>query len=309
MRANSTFVLLRHTIPVLCMLCALSMSASSQAMPAASAEEDSQMLGRILAAMTDRNGGSLEEAKSKSERAYRDLRKKSYAPKTAWTGINEYGLVLMQLGELPKAVEILAEAKVAGRDLSPQAVAESTFHRAFALDRLGKSGEAIQEYEAARALAPDNGSILLELGSAYRRVKEFDKAHAAYNDALKITPNSASLHGNVGNLWLTEEKFEEAASAFEKAAAYSKENGWAAKNFLNLAWQYQQKRAYDKALGACQRALELAPDYPLAHADTALALAGLGRKSEARVEFEKALALRPDANTKRYIEEGMKRLR
>jgi Flp pilus assembly protein TadD len=78
---------------------------------------------------------------------------------------------------------------------------------------------------------------------------------------------------------------------------------------LNVAWQYNQLRRFEDALSACQSALTLAPEFPLAHADTALALAGLGRKDEARREFDKALALKPDAQTKQYIEEGMKSVR
>lgn len=295
------------TLAVLCS------AAAGQNVPAASKDEDSRMVGRILACAEDRGGGYLKEARDKCESMYADLHKKDYGPRDTWIGVNQYGRYLLAAGNFAKALDVFDEAKSTARkdaplDVAQREEAESTFHRAFALDRLGRLDEAIKEYEAARILSPNNSGILLELGSAYRRASRSADAHAAYEQALQLDPKNPSGYGNLGNLLLTEGKTEDAVAQFEKAAQLSTDKGWAAKNFLNAAWQYQQKKDFDKALAACQRASAIAPDYPLAHADTGYAFAGLGRKDEARAEFQKALSLHPDDRTKQYIQQGMKAL-
>lgn len=267
------------------------------------------MFERVLAAAYDRGSGNLSSARKKYGGIYSDIRKKDYGARDTWIALNDYGKLLAMMQEYSKALEVLTEAKEVARKDTDKNLAESTFHRAFVLDRLGRLDDAVKEYEAARVLSPNNSGILLELGSAYRRTNRFGEAEATYMGLIKLDPKNANAYGNYGNVLITEGKIDEAVQQFRKAAEYSLDKVWAAKNFLNAAWQYHQLHRFEDALSACQSALALTPEYPLAHADTALALAGLGRKDEARKEFEEALSLKPDAQTKQYIEEGMKSVR
>jgi tetratricopeptide (TPR) repeat protein len=269
---------------------------------AASDGERREMTKRIKVAAQHAKDSSMREAATTYAEIYEELKKRDFGPEITWSGLNGYGRLLTSVGDLQKAIAVLGEAKVAGKKFNPNALAESTFHRAYAILRAEDIPGAVKEYEAAEELSPTNSEVLLELGAAYRLAKQYEKAHATYEKLLALQPDDARVHGNVGNLWLTEGKLETATAEFEKAATLTDEKEWSAKNFLNVAFRYQQTGQFAKALTVCQRAVELAPDMPLAHADLGISLAGLGRKEEARTELRRALSLSPDDQTRRYIE-------
>jgi tetratricopeptide (TPR) repeat protein len=62
--------------------------------------------------------------------------------------------------------------------------------------------------ERSSQLQPSFAKAFLNLGSAYRGVKEYAKAETAYNRALQLFPNYADAVFNLGILYLDADKIE-----------------------------------------------------------------------------------------------------
>jgi Tfp pilus assembly protein PilF len=67
-----------------------------------------------------------------------------------------------------------------------------TYHaaRARCFEHLGRWAEAAAEYEALIRLMPDNGTFYLNIGQAYVRSEQYDKALEAYRKFLQLEPNA-----------------------------------------------------------------------------------------------------------------------
>ncbi len=92
-------------------------------------------------------------------------------------------------------------------------------------------------------------------------------------------------------IWRTEE------SLWRDVAQKSPLNG---RGLMNYGLTQMAKGDYDAALGSFRRALPLTPNYSLLHINIGIAEAGLHNDSEARQEFNRAIALAPDDSESYY---------
>jgi eukaryotic-like serine/threonine-protein kinase len=77
--------------------------------------------------------------------------------------------------------------------------------------------EAIEQYTAALALAPNNAFVHRLLGNAHLLLGRHEEARSAYQRSLAIRP-SAAAYSNIGNVYMELRRFPEAIEAFEQAA-------------------------------------------------------------------------------------------
>ena len=76
--------------------------------------------------------------------------------------------------------------------------------------------EAIEEWEIAQKLTPDNVLVLRNLGGAYHAVGRTDDAATAFQRALEIEPQ-ATIYNNLATMRFFQGRYADAAVAFEKA--------------------------------------------------------------------------------------------
>ncbi len=76
--------------------------------------------------------------------------------------------------------------------------AEAHKNAGAALEGMGKSEAAKQEYQAALALKPDYVAVLYDLGNLARETRHFDEAVAYYKQAIALDPNEPEVHHNLG---------------------------------------------------------------------------------------------------------------
>jgi protein O-mannosyl-transferase len=135
---------------------------------------------------------------------------------------------------------------------------------------LGKSEEAISEFEAALKIDPQKAEIRYDLGLSLAGQGKMDEAIAQYKKALEIKPSYAEAHTELGNAL-----------------------------FL--------KGELSNAIGHYNKALEINPELANTHSNLGLALMTQKRFPEAIFHFNEALRINPNSiQAQRNLELAMK---
>ena len=118
----------------------------------------------------------------------------------------------------------------------------------------GELDKAISEYKRAIARRPWYAKAYNNLGRACLNKGMFDAAISAYKKALTINPNYASAHYNLGSVYAKKGMLDETISACRKAVALNPNHAQA---HYNLSVAYYHKGNYKSAILYCDRALAL----------------------------------------------------
>ena len=121
--------------------------------------------------------------------------------------------------------------------------------------KAGNFAEAVEEYEAALELEPENVDVMSNLGVAYYQLGQPSMAIDMYNQALALAPEDAGIHSNL-------------------AAAY-----------VQLYEPDGPTEPLEMALQQYQKAVELAPDLAEGHYGLGVVHALLGQVDEAIAAF------------------------
>ncbi len=168
-------------------------------------------------------------------------------------------------------------------------------------------GASLASAQTLVSLRPNDSEAQRVLGWVYVQRKEYDKALAAYQEAIRLDPNNASAYMDLGELlWKmgrTDEAKEVHARALplrQKQAKERPEDKASAQ--YDLGYSYYWLGQYDAAIAAFKEAVRLAPNNPYYHEMLGKAYYWQGkpanggpstRLNEAIAEYQKALALDP----------------
>ena len=164
------------------------------------------------------------------------------------------------------------------------------------LDRIGKPGEAVHQYEIALQINPAYIRVHRNLALALMRTGHNEEALHHFQLALEVYPELAELHRNYADALAQSGHLSEATDEFTKTIELDPTIAEAHNNLgIALAMQGQ----VDDAATQFSKAIELKPDYAEAHINLGKALA-IGRKEvsadqadKAEQEFKAALAIDP----------------
>lgn len=83
------------------------------------------------------------------------------------------------------------------------------------LDLFGneKYEEAIEEYDKAIALEPDDGELYLAKSMAYHRMKDLDKALESAKKAVELSPREPLFYTNLSRIYQQKGMIQEAEDA------------------------------------------------------------------------------------------------
>ena len=154
----------------------------------------------------------------------------------------------------------------------------------------GAFAEAIQSFQAAIAITPEDEDLHYDLGIAYAQLGKTNEAVKAYEKALELFSDYAEVHNNLGNLLMKMGRLDEAQKHFEEAVKNSPENGSFRNNLGSLLARRGQ---IPEALLHFSKAVELAPNNFEAHFNLGNAYLYQNRAEEAAKEFAEALRLNP----------------
>ena len=147
---------------------------------------------------------------------------------------------------------------------SNQHKAWACYYRAVALQETGYVDGAIAGYGEAIALDASRASAYFARGNAWEGKKDFDKAIADYDQAMRLDPlypqasdKLARAHESRGRAWAEKNEFDRVIADFSEAIRLDPSSG-EARNFRGWAWT--KKKQYDKAIADFDEALRLDPD-------------------------------------------------
>jgi len=230
------------------------------------------------------------------------------------------GVLHHQLGDHPKAVELIARAValrpgafVFHANLAEAYRALGQFDRAIgccrmalsqrpdypealcnlgaSLQGLGKQSEAIEPLRRALELWPDFAVAHNNLGIALRETKDADQALAHFRRAVELDPTFAAAQTNLGQMLLDRGVPEEALPHCQEAVRLQPN---AAAMHHNLANALRALERFVDARAAYLEALRLDPGLAIAHAHLGLTFRQEGKPSEALPWLKKATELAPD---------------
>ncbi|MFQ5695252.1 MAG: tetratricopeptide repeat protein [Terriglobia bacterium] len=156
----------------------------------------------------------------------------------------------------------------------------------------GDTEGAIREFEALRALEPENHLPLGLLAAAYAAAGRSQDAIQAYRDALALAPREAAHHNNLATLLVGGGRLEEALPHFSQAARLDRAR--VATYEFNRGAALLNAGRVQEALQALRQSTRRDRSFALAHYFTGVALLRSSQERKTRAKAVEAL--------RRYLE-------
>jgi len=189
------------------------------------------------------------------------------------------------------ALDVAARMKIAPRALAVTAGIAIVLLAARSWNQLPHWRNSIALWERAVAVTKDNYIARNNLGSAYLRTNQHDRAMLEFTESLRIRPTHPGALVNMGRIFLDSGKAAEAAQFFEKAI--SLEPRRVAAN-LNLAIAYLQMKQIEKALAQAKLTQQIAPEDPKVYNLLGILSNLNGKPDEAVKYLQTALQIDPN---------------
>lgn len=154
----------------------------------------------------------------------------------------------------------------------------------------GQLEVAVESCLQALKIRPDFATAYLTLGNIQHRQNQLEAATEAYTQALQIQPNFAEARANLGSVLYKLGRLPEATRHYYKAVEI---NPNLASVYLMLGNVLLQQDEGQAALDSYQKALSLEPNNARIHFKLGMALENLEKFSEAEACYQKALQLQP----------------
>ena len=144
---------------------------------------------------------------------------------------------------------------------------------------------ALEQYEAARALAPDNVAILLNVGGALVSLSRFEQAERELRRAQKLDPSRADVHTQLGTMFFKRGLYANAEIELKRAVELDPESG---NGYFYRGESLNQLGRVDEALESLERAVQLQPNNARAYYVMGLLFDRKGWSEQATAMYRKA---------------------
>ena len=154
--------------------------------------------------------------------------------------------------------------------------------------------EAVDSYQKALSLDPNNEEILRNLGKSYSKLGESKKAYDCFEKANILKPNNADAIFGTGLLDLKNNKFKQSIDKFNRAIRFNK-NFFQA--YYNLAIAFNFTGNLSEAQNNYLKAIKINANYYQAYNNLGSILIRVKKTHDAIKVLEKAIQIKPN-----YIE-------
>jgi len=149
--------------------------------------------------------------------------------------------------------------------------------------------EALQHYQEANRIQPDDPMVHRMIGSLYKKQKLFDLALREFEKAAQLDPNATTYY-QWGTVLDQKKEWEKAIRAYQRAIELNPEMVEA---YINLGVNYQKRNQLELSMKAFLEAMRLQPKLAEAHNNLGYLYQQKGLIELARLEYELALQFRP----------------
>jgi tetratricopeptide (TPR) repeat protein len=172
----------------------------------------------------------------------------------------------------------------------PEAAVSDLVEAGSAALAAGNTQSAIPLFERAVALEPQHKTAWNDLGLAYMRLTEFDRAAAAFQKQLQVNPADEHAHNYLGVAFERQEKYDEAAAAFRKQIEIDPLDTVAHAALGTLLLGQHQ---YFEAAAELDKATVLSPEKAELQISLGQAYINLGQNEKAVEAFDRAVEISP----------------
>lgn len=165
---------------------------------------------------------------------------------------------------------------------APTLIAGVLGNRGNARSRQGKLRQAIEDYDAAVALAPYAVDPILNRGVVLEQLGEFDAAIADYERVLALSPADPAAFNNRGNAKMGKRDYTGAAKDYGRAVQLSPSFAFAGANRAVALFAAGERIESMRSMRALLRRY---PDFPEVRAALAAALWAEGSRAQAETEW------------------------
>ncbi|HHT9133341.1 MAG TPA: tetratricopeptide repeat protein [Candidatus Avalokitesvara rifleensis] len=170
-------------------------------------------------------------------------------------------------------------------------------NKGVALSELGRHEEAISCYDKALMIDPNNVLALTNKGAALSRLGRYEEAIECYYKTLEIEPKDAWAWSAMGYALNSMSRYEEAINCYNKALEYDTLEIYQNRKNV-LTWLGKGRTLYNlskhkEAIDCWDNVLNIDPNHTQAWSLKGIALANLGRYPEAIECYNKALEIEP----------------
>jgi tetratricopeptide (TPR) repeat protein len=152
----------------------------------------------------------------------------------------------------------------------------------------GKWSEAIDAYQQATRVDPQNADAYVRLGDAYMGAAKWAEALVAYKKAVALAPQSVDAQYALGDAYNTMRMHGDAFAPLVKAIQL---DPTFAEAYYGIGYAYLAGKQYAKSLSFLNSAIRLKPDYEDAHYGLAVAHLNLGNQKELDDERKRLVGL------------------
>ncbi|MBI4474998.1 MAG: protein kinase [Acidobacteria bacterium] len=241
--------------------------------------------------------GMVESSSGQYERAAAEFRTALELDPKNGESLNQLAKVQEQLGDVAGAEDTHKRAIVTQPYHWTSYAALGEFY-----NRQHRYSEAIAQWRQAVALSGDNGQAYNALGAAHINAGQYAAAVRILQRAVVLRPHWDS-YSNLGHLYMRLRRYPEAASALEKAVTYGQDyrvTGNLARIYRILGNTEKARKTYERGILEGDRELGVNPRNPDIHILMARYYAYVGRKPEALIHVQFALAMKP--TDRHYLE-------
>ncbi len=201
------------------------------------------------------------------------------------------GIAAAQAGDVEEAINAFQIAIAAGRE---DEVALPHFYLGSLYLELGEAEDAVTHLKAATEANPAMAMAWAQLGSAYLASGRPLSAIDAFDQALALAPNDPALLTNRGQAFMhigDEAAFEKAKADFDRALEINPD---LIAGYFNRGAYYMRMGNWEAAIDDFTSVLDIDPAQPAAHFNRAMAYREIGQTEDAINDLVLVLAFRPD---------------
>jgi lipoprotein NlpI len=178
-------------------------------------------------------------------------------------------------------------------------------NRGIGYDLKGDHDRAIEDYNEAIKIDPEDAFPYNNRGNAYRGKGEYDRAITDYNKAIELDPKFAMAYNNRGAAYKGKGDNERAIADYSQAITLNQQFALA---FVNRGSAYKAQNEYERAIADFTAAIQISPADAKAYLERGVARLYSGALSESAADLERAHELDPhDAYMAIWLEIANKR--